>query len=284
MAEQDVNPDNALIYGSDFDAIYLAPLGTPLPTSYDAPLSPAFTHVGWLDDSAGISESQSGSVEKKRGHQGGRVIRKIANEAGISFAFTAFETKDLTLGIRYDERNVTQDGPVRVSEFGPGMKVRKFAAVVDLRDRGDDGDAGERVTIPRLEVSSTGDRQATGTGIVGIPMEGEIIGSNNKRYFKPLSTGDDTVADEFTVTITGTPTGGTYALTLNGVATAAIAHNATHTDIAAALNALAGVTGISGITAATAAGVITVTLPTLALLAVGVVALTPSGTVTVAAV
>lgn len=193
MADTDVNPDNALVYGGDEDAVWLAPLGTTLPISYDAPLDPAFRHVGWLDPSSGIAESQTGSVTKLRGHQGGRVIRTIATEAGLEYAFTAFETKDLTLGIRYDEDDVTDLDGVRESSFGAGMKVTRWAAVIDLRDRGDDGDAGERLAIARFEVYSTGERSAVGEGIVAIPMTGEVISpkSQNKRWVKSLQIEDD---------------------------------------------------------------------------------------------
>lgn len=47
--------------------------------------------------------------------------------------------------------------------------------------------------------------------------------------------------DVQTLTITGTPAGGTFTLTLNGQTTTAIAYNATATVVAAAVAALAGV-------------------------------------------
>ena len=47
--------ENAFIAGSDLDAIYLAPLGTPLPDNIDSELDPAFEHLGWLH-SDGITE------------------------------------------------------------------------------------------------------------------------------------------------------------------------------------------------------------------------------------
>lgn len=64
----------------------------------------------------------------------------------------------------------------------------------------------------------------------------------------------------WSVNITGSPTGGTFTLTLNGFATAPIAYNAAAAAVAAALNALSGVTGVSNITAS-GSGPITVTLP-----------------------
>lgn len=52
-----------------------------------------------------------------------------------------------------------------------------------------------------------------------------------------------------TVTITGTPTGGTYTLTFGGQTTAAIPYNATATAVASALNALSAITAVGGVTA-----------------------------------
>lgn len=77
----------------------------------------------------------------------------------------------------------------------------------------------------------------------------------------------------WTVAITGTPTGGTFVLSLNGVNTPAIAYDAAASAVSSALNGLAGVTGISGITTS-GTGPYTVTLPTAAVLALASKALT----------
>ena len=55
-------------------------------------------------------------------------------------------------------------------------------------------------------------------------------------------------AEQQTVTITGTPTGGTFTLTYNGQTTAPIAYNATAAAVASALNALGSV-GANGVSA-----------------------------------
>lgn len=54
-------------------------------------------------------------------------------------------------------------------------------------------------------------------------------------------------AEAQTVTVTGTPTGGSFTLTYNGQTTAAIAYNATASAVQSALNALGSV-GASGVT------------------------------------
>ena len=85
----------------------------------------------------------------------------------------------------------------------------------------------------------------------------------------------------WTLTLGGSPAGGTYRLVLNGIATADIAYNAINTAIAAALNALSAQTGLTGITVTGTSPTFTVTLPSAGTLWVGTNAMTP-GTATLA--
>jgi hypothetical protein len=77
----------------------------------------------------------------------------------------------------------------------------------------------------------------------------------------------------WTVAITGTPTAGTYTLTVNDATTAPLAFNAATAAVAAAINALSGVTGITGVTASGTATAIALTFPS-------VVAVEASGALT----
>lgn len=169
-----VNSDLARIFGADTDCIYLAPLGTTLPTDIDGVLDAAFEDVGWLH-SDGITESQTGSVEKIRGHQGNGVVRTRINEPGTTVSFTALETKDQTNSLRYDEKTVTSTLGVRTAVRGAGQKVAARVAVIDVFDA-DDETVKERFVIPRLEVSPNGDRVMVNSDIAGFPFVGEIIG------------------------------------------------------------------------------------------------------------
>jgi hypothetical protein len=238
-----VNSANARIFGSDTDAIYLAPLGTPLPTSIDDPLNPAFEDIGWLH-SDGITETFTGSKSEIRGHQGQRVVRTRIETPGTTIGFHALESKPQTKGLRYDEKSVSVTNGVRKVRRGAGQKVQARAAVVDVFDA-DDVTVKERHVIERFEVVADGDRVFAGSDIAGFPFLGEIIGD----YDSYESAGVSQTADEWDVTISGTPTGGTYTLSVNGFATAGIAYNANAAAVAAAVNALSGVTGVSGVTA-----------------------------------
>lgn len=238
-----VNSSLARIFGSDSDAIYLAPLGTPLPTDIDSPLDPAYEDIGWLH-SDGITETFTGSKSEIRGHQGQKVVRTRIETPGTTIAFHALESKAQTKGLRYDEKQVTVTGGVRKVRRGAGQKVQARVAVVDVFDA-DDVTVKERHVIERFEIVADGDRVFSGTDIAGFPFLGEIIGD----YDSYESAGDAQTADKWTVTVGGTPTGGTYTLTVNGFQTAGIAFGAAAAAVATAINALSGVTGVAGVTA-----------------------------------
>lgn len=169
-----VNADLARIFGSDLDAIYLAPIGTTLPTTIDGVLDPAFEDVGWLNTD-GITESLSGSVEKVRGHQGNGVVRTRISEPGTTVSFVALETKAQTNELRYHEKSTAVTAGVRKTTRGPGQRVSRRVAVVDLFDT-DNTTVKERTIIEVLEITPNGDRVATNADIAAYPFIGEIIG------------------------------------------------------------------------------------------------------------
>lgn len=169
-----LNPDNARIFGSDLDAIYLAPLGTTLPTGISTEPGAAFEDIGWLH-ADGITETLSGSLTKLRGHQGNGVVRTRMTEPGTSLSFIALETKLQTQELRYTEKSTTTATGVRTVTRGPGQRVQARAAVIDIFDA-DNTTVKERFIIPRLEITPNGDRVMAYADIAGFPFMGEIIG------------------------------------------------------------------------------------------------------------
>lgn len=247
-----VNSSNARIFGSDSDSIYLAPIGTPLPTSIDAVLDVAFEDVGWLH-SDGITEAFTGSKSEIRGHQGNRVVRTRMDTPGTTVGFHALESKPQTKSLRYIESAVVVADGVRQSTRSPGQKVSARAAVIDIFDA-DDVTVKERWVIARLEIAADGDRVFANSDIAGFPFLGEII--SDYTVFEGGTGATDT---EWDVTISGTPAGGTYALTVNGFSTAPLVYNAATSAVTAAINALTGVTGLGTTTISGTAAAYTLT-------------------------
>lgn len=169
-----LNAENARIFGSDSDAIYLAPVGTTLPTTLDGALDDAFEDVGWLH-SDGITESPTGSKEVLRGHQGNGVVRTRVSEPGTTVQFVALEDKAQTRALRYNIKSSQEAAGVRTETRGPGQKVSARACVIDFFDA-DDVTIKERWIIERLEITPDGDRVYVNSDIAGFPFTGEVIG------------------------------------------------------------------------------------------------------------
>lgn len=126
-------------------------------------------------------------------------------------------------------------------------------------------DRGMKEVSVAWSTQSDGGVSWTGTiAVVPDPSQGGQANQHGTFDVTIPLTAAPTLVDEsalvWDVTVTGTPTGGTYALRVNGALTAGIAYNANATAVAAAINALAGVTGISGVTA-TGTATIVVTFP-----------------------
>jgi hypothetical protein len=240
-----VNSSLARVYGSDYDAIYLAPLGTPLPIDANSGLDGAFVEVGWLDDT-GIVEANTGSKTELRGHQGNGVVRTRMETGGKTFAFSALEDKPLTREMwDYVKAVTTTPGGNRKELVSPNQRVVPKVAVIDVFDA-DDDTLKERIIIPRLEVTPDGERAYVNSALSTRGFVGQVIGD----YWRIPATVEIAIieADAWTVTVTGTPTGGTFTLAVNGFSTAPIDYDATLSEVLAAINALSGVTGISGVT------------------------------------
>lgn len=169
-----INKSNTRVFGSTRDAVYLAPLGTPLPDSIDAELDPAFEHVGWISTD-GITETFTGSKTEIRGHQGQGVVRTRMDTPGTQFSFTAMETKPQTQSLRYDEKEVTTESGVRKSLRGPGQRVSARAVVIDKFDA-DFDERHERDVFEQCDITPNGDRVFNGTEVASYPFIADVIG------------------------------------------------------------------------------------------------------------
>lgn len=168
-----VNASLARVFGSDTDAISLAPLTATSPTTIDGALT-GYEDTGWLH-SDGVTETATGSPTQIRGHQGNGVVRTRVEEPGTQIAFVALEDKALTRELRYDVKTASTTGGVRTEQRGPGQKVAVRKAVIDFFDA-DDVTVKERWIIDRFEITPNGDRVYVNNDIAGYPFVGEIIG------------------------------------------------------------------------------------------------------------
>lgn len=126
-------------------AVYLAPLGTPLPTDSAEALNMAFVNVGYLSED-GITETPDEDVEEIRAWQNGDVVRTVMASHAIRYGFTMIETNEASLEAYYGNYDA---GNVRVTGKQPGrqclvietidddMLRRRVAEVAQVTERGE---------------------------------------------------------------------------------------------------------------------------------------------------
>lgn len=166
--------DNIHVYGSDDDTVWLAPLGTTLPTDLGE-LAPAFIDVGYISED-GLALERQADVQEFRAHQGAKVVRKKVTASGKKINFAALEDNEITDQLGGDlVSTVTADG-VTTQVISDSSKVTVWAAVIDLFDN----EVHVRRVIPRYEVVVTGTEEFSNSAMTAKSCEGTIIGNQTK--------------------------------------------------------------------------------------------------------
>lgn len=166
-----LDSDNARIYGSDDDCVYDAPIGTTPPATLATDPPEPWEDFGWLSED-GIDINPSDSVEKFRGHQGGRVVRTKMTNSETQFVFRCLETKAQTINLQFNVKDrETTDGTTRTT-FSSGRQVVARAFIIDLFDDG----VHRRFEIPRGEIGERGSIAFKNSEMTVYEFTVEIIG------------------------------------------------------------------------------------------------------------
>jgi hypothetical protein len=163
--------DNIHVYGSEDDTVWLAPLGSTLPTGLAAP-DVAFEDVGYLGED-GIDHGRDADVQEFRVHQAGKVVRKKVTSSTKTIVFRAVEDNDVVASIADNVVSSTTTTGVTTRVLSDAAEVSVRACVVDLID----GDYMKRLVIPRLEIVVTGTQTFANSSMTELECEGTIIGN-----------------------------------------------------------------------------------------------------------
>lgn len=293
--------DDLLFVPGDL-AVLAAPLGATIPdnlTDDDGsllPLPAGWISAGEINQKAGAGLTPDTKTTELMGYGSMVPRRTIKTAEGLSIDFTADEVRKLNLALFWglDLSGVTANSTSGEWQFKKSARARveEWSLILLSVDENVAGDIFQYYILPRVAVTKTGklplqmdanksypitmtayDHKEFG-GYVAIG-QGGLGGKslNAAQGFAPLVK---------TVTITGTPTGGTFTLSFGGQTTSGIAYNATAAAVQSALVALSSVGAGNATVSGSAGGPYTVTFNgvTGTLTASGA-SLTPSGTVTV---
>lgn len=133
-------------------AVYVAPVGTALPTTAVAAWNAAFVDLGYLSED-GITEAHDDETADIKAWQNGDVVRSMITGSSATYSFTLIETTAAGLGLYYKGSTITGtgDGPATVAVKTPVAQRHAFGFDVI------DGLNIVRWTIAEGEVSERGD-------------------------------------------------------------------------------------------------------------------------------
>ena len=144
------NRDNVRIFGDLESEVYVAPLGSTLPTDLVDP-DVAFESLGWLSED-GIEVEIATDSEKFKAWQGGTTLRTKITSTEKTIKFQAVESNPLVTGLFYDHgAPVVASGVARV-DLPEGIRTVARAAVFKFVD----GDVTEYLCCERIEITDRG--------------------------------------------------------------------------------------------------------------------------------
>lgn len=133
-------------------AIYLAPLGTALPTDATTALDAAFQNLGFVSENGLENENSASSEEVKE--WGGVVVNTLMKEKGDKFKFTLIEALNLdVLKLIYGSKNVEGTLETGISIKATNDEYKAACLVVEMILK--DGII-KRIVLPLTKISEVG--------------------------------------------------------------------------------------------------------------------------------
>ncbi|HEY9417883.1 MAG TPA: hypothetical protein VIQ30_24250 [Pseudonocardia sp.] len=223
----------AVIPGTGY--AYIAPVGTPKPTSLTDPDSP-WENLGHSSLDDGLTLSRDGGDSNILGTWQNPALRNRLDPISYALVINLIQWDNNTFQLYFGGGDISVAGVFGVPLNPVSVEKALFVRIVD-------GANEFPFYVPKVSLSSDDDMEIDPENFMQWPVRATILGVTGSNlmefYGSHLGLGVNEVQ---TVTITGTPTGGSFTLTFAGQTTGAIAWNATAAAVKTALVALSNIT------------------------------------------
>lgn len=143
---------NVRIYGDADSAVWVAPLGSTMPTTPTAAPAAPFAEAGWISED-GVPVAREADNTSFPAWQGGKIVRRKFTSREDTFKFTALEENAVVLGLYEPGATITTTTGVTKIVPADGLSSDPRAFIVDFVD----GDVHKRYNVIRGEVTSFGE-------------------------------------------------------------------------------------------------------------------------------
>lgn len=255
----DTTNDAALARLIKTGAIFIRESGTTdIPKSATWVPQSVASVIGYYSDDGFTLTPNPGDTTELTGHNGDPLVSEAA-PGYWGLAFAGLEGNQTTVKTYFDVE-IGADGSVTVTSAAANKRYDIVTVGVDQLER------PIVVHYPNVQISEREGITFNRTTLLALGMTFRTFkgGPAAPYMFKAwglVTAGQTADATGWTVAVTGSPTGGTYQLIIDGFATTALAYNADNEAITAAVNGLAGVTGATASITGTTTKTLTFTSP-----------------------
>lgn len=231
-------------------ALFLRPTGTSdLPDGTDWTPADADDQLGYYSEDGFVLTPVPGDETTINAHNGDPVISEAAG-GNWTIGFSGLEGNERITAAYFDV-DVASDGSVTVNSAAASRRYDLVVVGLDQK---------ERLIVAhfpnvQLDNSSRGALTFNRTTLLAYALQFKTFkgGQAAPYHFKAWGFVADEGSETWSYQITGSPTGGTYKLIVDGAESGNIAYDATASTVQTALNAISGVTGatVSGTTTKT---------------------------------
>ena len=161
-------------------AIFVAPLGTGLPTDATTAKNVAFVELGYVSEDGVTNSNATNTADIKA--WGGDTVLSLINEKTDTWTFTLIESDNKNaLKIAFGDANVTEDGSgnITVKANNKVQANREFIIEMVGQDN-----LARRVVIPNAAVTAVGDIVYKADQAIGYPitLTANLDSNNNTHY------------------------------------------------------------------------------------------------------
>lgn len=155
-------------------AVYVAPVGTALPTSPTSALNAAFVSVGYISED-GIGLSSSVDVSDIGAFQSLLPVRRVVTGRTFDVSFTMREWTAQNIVLAFGGGEVTEDtGVFTYSPPDTGEALYERSMVIEWND----GDKDYRIVIERGVVAEAVETNVTRTSAAELPITFSVLGND----------------------------------------------------------------------------------------------------------
>lgn len=214
--------------------VYLAPSGTAKPSSLTVPPTP-WDNIGHTSRDNGLTITRDGGDSNILGTWQNPVLRDRRDPITFAITMGLLQVSNAVLELYFGGGDKSVVGTFGVPLVSTPVERAMFVRIID-------GAYEAPLYIPKVAIASDDDVSVDVEAFLEFPVRATVLGvtGSNLLEFYGIGLGLD-VNEVQLVTITGTPTGGTFTLSYAGQTTAGIVYNAAATAVQTALLALSSI-------------------------------------------